>query len=280
MEDKAIFDNWEKFKELLLSTNRLNIDKIIKWLDETDFKFAPASTQYHYSFRGGLLAHSLDVYYHMFDFKSMINLFNLSKETIIITALLHDICKVNVYKTDYRNVKDENGQWIKVPVYKFEDVEPLGHAEKSIITIMSMGVPLTQQEIYMIRNHMGFSNGEDERRVSKNFTYYPESLILHFADMSSTFIFESKDLKKDIADKLIGRNITESLSLFEQKVSANQSQNNVNNAQKVVINGTQYTLAPQNAIVDGKIIIEIPVVENGINKNIKVYSPYQDGLPF
>ena len=42
------------------------------------------------------------------------------------------------------------------------------------------------------------------------------------------------------------------------------------------INGTEYKLAPENAVVNDKEIIEIPF--NG--KQVKVYSPYADGLPF
>ena len=40
MDDKQIFEMWETFKDLLKSTNREGIDNLIKWLDESDFKFA------------------------------------------------------------------------------------------------------------------------------------------------------------------------------------------------------------------------------------------------
>lgn len=52
MEDTEIFKLWEYFKELLQKTNKPNIDKLIDWLDKSDFKVAPASLQYHNSFRG------------------------------------------------------------------------------------------------------------------------------------------------------------------------------------------------------------------------------------
>ena len=86
MEDKQIFDKWEEFKALLKSTKREGIENIITWLDESDFKFAPASTQYHNSVRGGLLAHSLNVYYHMYDFSNLIQFFDIPQDSIILTA--------------------------------------------------------------------------------------------------------------------------------------------------------------------------------------------------
>ena len=98
MEDKKIFDNWEKFKSLLKKTNREGIDNIIDWLDKSDFKIAPASTQYHNSEKGGLLQHSLNVYNHMYDFENLINFFDLKEDTIILTSLLHDVCKVHMYE--------------------------------------------------------------------------------------------------------------------------------------------------------------------------------------
>ena len=83
MEDKQIFEKWEEFKSLLKSTNREGIENIITWLDESDFKCAPASTQYHSSMRGGLLYHSLQVYYHMYDFSNLIQFFGLTVLFII-----------------------------------------------------------------------------------------------------------------------------------------------------------------------------------------------------
>ena len=109
MEDQQIFEKWEEFKRILKSTNREGIDSIIKWLDESDFKVAPASTQYHSSIKGGLLLHSLQVYYHMYDFNNLIQFFDIPNDTIAIVALLHDVCKVDSYNVSYRNTKNENG---------------------------------------------------------------------------------------------------------------------------------------------------------------------------
>lgn len=273
MDDKQIFETWETFKELLRKTKRENIENLIKWLDESDFKFAPASTQYHNNFRGGLLQHSLDVYYHMYDFKSLIDLFELKEDTLILTALLHDICKVYCYQVDYRNVKNENGEWVKTPYYKWQELLPgYGHGTKSVILIQNTGVKLTELEQSMIINHMGFSGTTDTKiiaGVSQLFEKYPQCLILHYADESSTFLKEGKTLQTEFRNKLLGRNVTESLKIYEKQT------------QFVNINGQEYKLAPSDAVVDGREIIQIPYTNtSGLQVTAKVYSPHKDGLPF
>ena len=89
MEDKEIFEKWEQFKDLLKSTNREGIENVIKWLDETDFKFAPASTQYHSSEKGGLLKHSLNVYYHMYDLELEVFVGKLNKDVEVVDEVNH-----------------------------------------------------------------------------------------------------------------------------------------------------------------------------------------------
>ena len=268
MEDKQIFDMWEEYKNLLRSTKREGIEGIIKWLDETDFKFAPASTQYHNSFKGGLLKHSLDVYYHMYDFANLIQFFNISKETAIITSLLHDICKVNCYKTDFRNTKDEKGNWIKVPYYSWDEQEPLGHAEKSIMLIYEYGSSTTINKIEraMIRNHMGFSEQEKMSMVSHLFSKCPQALVLHFADMLASYTTESKDLQDRFKKLLLGRNINECLQKSSEKTKI----------ETINIDNIEYKVAPIEAEVDDKNIIYV----NYNNRQVKVYAPYGDGLPF
>lgn len=272
MDDKQIFESWETFKQLLKSTNREGVDNLIKWLDESDFKFAPASTKYHNSFRGGLLKHSLDVYYHMYDFKSYIDYFDIPQDTIILTSLLHDVCKVHCYLTDFRNVKNDEGQWVKAPYYIWDEAAPgFGHGTKSVIMLLNQGLKLSLLEQAMIANHMGFSGTTDSTviaSVSKCFSKYPQGLILHWADESSTFLMESTDLQPEFKSKLLGRNILESVSIYKQQ------------KETITINGTTYKLAPTDAVVDGQEIIQIPYDDNGLQKTVKVYAPHKDGLPF
>lgn len=200
VENKSIMNNWNTFKELLLSTKRKGIIELIDWLDKSDFKVAPASTKYHSNHEGGLLEHSLNVYRESIRQKDLIDLFKVPIDSIIITSLLHDICKTNYYKMDVRNVK-KNGAWVQEPFYSVDDFFPIGHAEKSII-ILQQFIQLNEVEIAMIRNHMGFSKDEPSQ-VSELFNKYPEAIIIHNADMISTFVIESPGMLEDFKEGLI-----------------------------------------------------------------------------
>lgn len=193
--NSMIQNDWEIYKKLLLSTKRPGIENLVQWLDNSDFKVAPASTRYHSNYEGGLLKHSLNVYEECMRQQDLIKLFNVPKESIIITSLLHDICKVNYYKMEMRNVK-KNGAWVQEPYYTVEDMFPMGHAEKSII-IAQQYIQLTEVEIAMIRNHMGGFVDTSYFSSSNLFNKYPESLILHIADMKATYILESPGMLED-----------------------------------------------------------------------------------
>ena len=191
---------WNEYKELLLSTKRQGIKDLVAWLEGTDFIYAPASTRYHSAHQGGLLEHSLNVYYELIRQQDVIKLLNIPQDTLIITALLHDICKVNYYKEDIRNVK-KNGTWVQEPYYTVDDYFPVGHGEKSIIVAQEF-IKLNDIEVAMIRGHMGGFVADPYFNVSALYNKYPEALVLHMADMRATYLVESPGLLEDFKERL------------------------------------------------------------------------------
>ncbi len=193
----------ENLKEKFVKIYKENItregaDKLLEYLlsDKSDFFTAPASTRFHGSYPGGLVEHSINVYECLKDYLSrprVKELYNMdfSDETIAIVSLLHDICKVNIYKPGTRNVKDENGVWKQVPTYTFEDKMPYGHGEKSVYIINGY-MRLTRDEAFAIRYHMGFTGVEDVGTVSNAFEMFPLAFATATADMEATFYLESK----------------------------------------------------------------------------------------
>ena len=183
----------EKFIELLRSTNREGIEDLIAFLDKTDFFTAPASTRFHGSFERGLLEHSLKVY-EILDYKvkhCVIDM-NVSEDTIKLVALLHDICKLNFYKVDYRNAKNEQGIWEKVPYYRIDDKLPYGHGEKSVYIISSY-MKLSREESFAIRYHMGFSGIEDKNTIGRAFEMFPLAFAVSVADMEASYFLEGSE---------------------------------------------------------------------------------------
>ena len=176
--------------ELLKSTNREGMDKLIEFLEKSDFFKAPASTKFHGDHEGGLAEHSFKVY-EILKEKVAFAKINIPEETIIISALLHDICKTNFYKIDYRNAKNSLGVWEKVPYYTIEDTIPYGHGEKSVMMLTEY-IKLTNEEKYAIRWHMGFSEPKElYGTLGQAFTKYPFALLLHEADLEATYFYDT-----------------------------------------------------------------------------------------
>ena len=185
-------------KEDFLSIYRKSIgregsEQLLEYLlsNKSDFFTAPASTRYHNSYEGGLVEHSINTYHCLSDYLSRNRVkdvygYSCSEESIAIVALLHDVCKINCYIPSTRNTKDENGNWIQVPWYDYEDELPYGHGEKSVY-IISGYMKLSREESFAIRYHMGFSRNEDSRDITKAFTKFPLAFALSTADMEATY---------------------------------------------------------------------------------------------
>lgn len=187
--------NLNEYRQKFLNIYKSNItrdgcDKLLAWLEKTDFFTAPASTKFHCACEGGLLAHSVNVYEVL---RGKYFTKDDSEESFAIASLLHDVCKAQYYKTSVRNVKnDSTGQWEKVPFYMVEDTFPYGHGEKSVFLIERF-VRLKLDEAMAVRWHMG---GFDEAArggsfaISQAYDKYPLAVKLHLSDMEATYLVE------------------------------------------------------------------------------------------
>lgn len=179
--------------------SREGSDKLLKWLENSDFFTAPASSKFHNAVMGGLCDHSLNVYrraieLYQLEKQKKSGLFDgITQENVAVAALLHDICKVNFYKTSFRNVKID-GAWEQVPYYTVEDSLPYGHGEKSVY-IISGFMRLSREEAMAINWHMG---GFDKRvvggdfSISQAFEQYPFATLIHIADIMATYFDEER----------------------------------------------------------------------------------------
>lgn len=191
-QNKKIF--LELFNEKI---RREGASELLKYLCGTDFFTAPASSRFHSNFEGGLCAHSINVYRRL---KALVDMHKqagdiaedaVSEESVAICGLLHDLCKVDFYTVQMRNVK-KNGEWQSVPFYGISDSLPYGHGEKSVYIINGY-MRLTRAEAMAINWHMG---GFDNRvkagdySISEAYYRYPLAMFLHIADMTATYLDE------------------------------------------------------------------------------------------
>ena len=79
----------------------------------------------------------------------------LPKDSVIISILLHDVCKADIYKKAIKRQKNAYGMWTDVSGYDVDYSNfPVGHGEKSVIVLLRSGLDLTDDEIIAIRWHM------------------------------------------------------------------------------------------------------------------------------
>lgn len=191
MKDKFI-------KAYTENITRPGADKLLAWIESSDFFAAPASTRFHLSSPGGLLEHSLHVFERMkaicANEATITPGFNEpSMETITVCGLLHDICKANFYAVEMRNRKNDQGRWEQYPFYVVDDKLPYGHGEKSVY-IISGFMRLSREEAMAIRWHMGFADNDFRGggySVGNAFEMFPLAVLLHIADLQATYLDET-----------------------------------------------------------------------------------------
>lgn len=211
----------QKNKQAFISIARENIsrpgiDRLLAYLDTTDFFTAPCSTKFHLNVKGGLCEHSLNVYKALLDIYSTYlikdtlpdSTFALAYdevlpknnnvddrsiiETLTIISLFHDLCKANYYKQEMKSVKVGN-TWTQQPVYVTDDQLPLGHGEKSVI-LLEKFIDLSAEEMLAIRWHMsGFDNAVKGGEWSLSTAMQKTKLVaaLQLADQIATHLMEA-----------------------------------------------------------------------------------------
>lgn len=193
-----------KIKELLLSTKREGIENLIKHMEEQGFFKAPCSTQYHLSKEGGLAEHSLNVYKQANIFAATCldpDDYDKMHDSIVITALLHDIGKMGQFnKTNYvpnmlkgratkANPNPEPYQSTTKPYISNPDLFNVPHEVRSIV-IISKFIELTEEEQFAILYHNGMYGDLKYQLNGKETSLY---MLLHFADMWASRVVETKE---------------------------------------------------------------------------------------
>lgn len=197
-----INENKEEFVKLLKSTGRDGVDDVIEELERLGFFSAPASAGHHLNVEGGLVQHSLNTCKAAFAIWEGMKALEPSldtevkKESIIISALLHDVCKADIYKRSVKKRKNKLGRWEDCEGYKvsYKDF-PMGHGEKSLVVILLSGLELYDDEMLAIRWHMGAwglnqNSFEDVRNYDTAQKEYPLVAIIHAADVMAANVME------------------------------------------------------------------------------------------
>lgn len=210
INDEVIKSNKERFIELVKTIDVLRpgnrITELIEKLERSDFFYAPCSTKYHLNCKGGLCQHSLNVYDNLKTLVKTYEISDIDESAILITALFHDISKMNFYMPSYKNVKvySEDGDkqdnlgrfsWVSQESFVVRDVDKRfvysTHGANSEYIIRQY-INLTLEESCAIINHMcGMDNNTSRESMwGEIYNDYKLASLLHIADMISSYITE------------------------------------------------------------------------------------------
>lgn len=197
--------NINRFEAEMAKVKRDGVDRLMAFIRKSDMYAAPASTRYHLSVTGGLLQHSLNVLDALrasltenedgsYSYEvAGCPVAKVTEESIVIMALLHDICKTYFYTTETRNRK-VNGKWEQYEAFAVDDKIPYGHGEKSVMMIEEY-MKLLPVERYAIRWHMGYTES-DNLALGNAIDRYPMIWALHSADTQASHFMEANEGNK------------------------------------------------------------------------------------
>ena len=208
LTDEELEANATRFVGLLesIQTEGANIQGLVEYLQGTDFFVAPASTKFHGSYRGGLVAHSLLVYDNL---RKLIDAIQdeghepIPEDSVKVVALLHDLSKANYYEPSFKNEKvynpdgkkfDEGGKfdWVATGGYKVKPEASrficVNHDVNSAY-LVSCYYPLSVEEFAAISSHSGLMSDSVASNPDINEIYrrYPLALLLHQADALAAY---------------------------------------------------------------------------------------------
>lgn len=204
-------NNKERFRELLqkaatLKPEKANgINKLLDWLETTDFYIAPASIKYNGNIDEGLCAEAIQTYDTLEKLNITFNE-NLDEYSILIISLLHNLGRINNFKKVIKGAykKDENGVTIQPKIWEEKearDYNPnpemvLNEEIKSIFFIQHF-IKLSLEEAEAISAFQNFAGCSDKEIgiKSKILSKNKLALYLHLANIKNVYYSNNADNK-------------------------------------------------------------------------------------
>lgn len=213
-------ENIHRYENLLLQIDRPGIKTVLRSLIRgRDFYTAPASQQYYGAFEGGLLEHTLNVFDILYEklhtpgtqIYSKLHETGITDENILVTGLLHGLSKVRFYEEDSKNQKcydpaivatyspqdikhDKKGDyvWVNVPVYRVQDMFPIGGPGARAVIVLMKHMKLEWPEIMAIMYADGY--GEHKNCFYEAVRQYPIVLAMREADMEAMLLRDKQSM--------------------------------------------------------------------------------------
>ena len=179
---KTLEQKKEECLALLRSTHRDKIEELINHITKMGYFEAPGSLKHH-RFVGGLVSHSLETYHkalqlRMKKIQEGFSTTDMPEESVIIAALMHDLCKADVLRYSHT-------------LHRTIELKKTDHSARSVRQIGYSGFHLSSAEEDAILMHVGGKKRiKDDLKRKEHFKTHPLTDIIYWADKYS--INESK----------------------------------------------------------------------------------------
>lgn len=190
--------------------HRDGLDKLLAWLENSDFFVCPASTQYNLPVEGGLCQHALNVFEDLcyqyysksaehLDEEDLSRSFEgeMTIESIALVALFSSIHKVNCYVKDFKNVK-VNGKWEQQEYWKWSETFTYpGRGSKSVFILqqyLRLYVEEAQAIGFYLAGEDNLFSGVVDTTYRKVYEESRLALCLHLAEFRSTYLLDNNCL--------------------------------------------------------------------------------------
>ena len=196
-------NNKKRFKELLLQAGTLKpekangINKLLEWLENTDFYVAPASIKYNGNIDGGLCAAAVQTY----DTLEKLNIAfdeKLDEYSILIVSLLHTLGRINSFKKFVKGSykKDENGATVQPKVWEEKETwdyndnpEMVLNEEIKSIFFIQHFIKLSKEEVEAISAYswLAYNSDKEVGVKSKILSKNKLAFYLHLANLKNVY---------------------------------------------------------------------------------------------
>ena len=194
---------------------RDGVDRLVQFLEESDYFTAPASTRFHGAEQGGLAIHSLSVYEELLELhKRLVKRIDIeesllekikgyTQENLAIAGLFHDLCKTYFYVTDMQKASDKQIWFLNKLVNEtitdgsellFKEIEKSGHKmgditksyASKLIDHFKQGNKITDlpkfEQYYAVDDKIPLGHGEKSIYILQKFISLklPEALAIRW----------------------------------------------------------------------------------------------------
>lgn len=185
--DEKVFELKKQFLGYAKGIERPGMDNLLKWLDESGFYKAPASSRYHLAEEGGLVEHTLNVVDVALKFNESLDR-PVDEESLILSCLFHDLGKHQYFGKDFYSKKPllKSGKEPAQPYERNKDLISVPH-EISSVHILSQFIELTEDETWAILQHNGMYSDLKYQLQGKETQL---QMLVHWADMWASRVIE------------------------------------------------------------------------------------------